>query len=340
MLDREGAFRKLEEMRKQVSYDEFEREITSPNGVAAAESYLSFVTDETYNDPLFAEFSAKVDLCTARDAPICLRTVSDVLGHRLFLAYCVLLGAKSFNYGMAIPASAPPAYYRLGLVQQMVDGIPYLWKQDMWKLAITDELPRHEISRTVMPYPWLWYALQDGAGLLDEKNKDLACLEAIKIHDYEEGIEVVHFMSFENRRPVEHGGFDIPYGKVYPDDFKDLRIRSNVRIILSTLSFLNSPYSEDRIGGLNRTERRRYGISNPSDSEQVRFIDLRPVSKSYREPTNEQRDVDWKCQWLVTGHHRNQWYPSLNDHRMIWVAPYIKGPEDAPLKERIYRVVR
>jgi hypothetical protein len=34
---------------------------------------------------------------------------------------------------------------------------------------------------------------------------------------------------------------------------------------------------------------------------------------------------------VVRGHWRNQWYPSLNARRPLWIAPYLKGPDDAPL---------
>ena len=35
---------------------------------------------------------------------------------------------------------------------------------------------------------------------------------------------------------------------------------------------------------------------------------------------------------LRRAHWRNHWYPSLGDHRPLWIAPYLrKGPADAPL---------
>ena len=40
---------------------------------------------------------------------------------------------------------------------------------------------------------------------------------------------------------------------------------------------------------------------------------------------------EWRHRWVVRGHWRNQWYPSLGDHRPKWIAPYLKGPDDAPL---------
>lgn len=53
--------------------------------------------------------------------------------------------------------------------------------------------------------------------------------------------------------------------------------------------------------------------------------------------------VDWKHRWVVDGHWRNQFYPSTKTHRQIWIAPYVKGPEDADLvlpSGRVYEFTR
>jgi len=34
----------------------------------------------------------------------------------------------------------------------------------------------------------------------------------------------------------------------------------------------------------------------------------------------------------------DQWYPSEQIHRQIWISPYVKGPEDKPLIVRPRRV--
>jgi hypothetical protein len=47
---------------------------------------------------------------------------------------------------------------------------------------------------------------------------------------------------------------------------------------------------------------------------------------------------DWQYRWITRGHWRNQWYPSLGEHRQIWIAPYVKGPEDKPFKAPDLRV--
>jgi hypothetical protein len=52
--------------------------------------------------------------------------------------------------------------------------------------------------------------------------------------------------------------------------------------------------------------------------------------------------VDWSHRWLATGHWRNQWLPSINAHRLQWINPYVKGPNDRPLvlKNRVTAWVR
>jgi hypothetical protein len=51
--------------------------------------------------------------------------------------------------------------------------------------------------------------------------------------------------------------------------------------------------------------------------------------------------VDWAYQWAVRGHWRDQ--PTKEGYKLIWIHPYIKGPEDKPLKSdaaRVFAVTR
>lgn len=52
----------------------------------------------------------------------------------------------------------------------------------------------------------------------------------------------------------------------------------------------------------------------------------------------EGRIVDWSHRWIVDGHWRNQWYPSLGIHQSRYIDAYEKGPEDKPLviREKVY----
>lgn len=76
-------------------------------------------------------------------------------------------------------------------------------------------------------------------------------------------------------------------------------------------------------------------------SYNITFVRLRrPESeRGDTEPTT----VHWSHRWLVGGHWRNQWYPSLGLHRQVWISPYVKGPDDLPLvasKGRVFRLDR
>lgn len=76
------------------------------------------------------------------------------------------------------------------------------------------------------------------------------------------------------------------------------------------------------------------------DARRITVIALRRPSSP---GTGEHRTVEWSHRWLVAGHWRKQWYPSIGTHRQIWISPYVKGPEEAPLevrKARVFELVR
>lgn len=59
---------------------------------------------------------------------------------------------------------------------------------------------------------------------------------------------------------------------------------------------------------------------------QLRRSESHPASNVLSEP------VEWRCRWVVSGHWRNQYYPSKGEHRLVPILPYVKGPEDKPLR--------
>ena len=54
------------------------------------------------------------------------------------------------------------------------------------------------------------------------------------------------------------------------------------------------------------------------------------------------RIKEYSHRWQVSGHYRNQYYPSTGEYKRIMIKPYVKGPKDKPLivKERVYKVTR
>ncbi|MGP4029733.1 hypothetical protein [Actinomadura sp. 3N407] len=62
----------------------------------------------------------------------------------------------------------------------------------------------------------------------------------------------------------------------------------------------------------------------------VRVVQLRRTAQP-GDPTPTGRD--WRHRWVVRMHKVRQWYPSLQQHKVIYRGPYIKGPADKPLLE-------
>lgn len=87
----------------------------------------------------------------------------------------------------------------------------------------------------------------------------------------------------------------------------------------------------------SRKRAERAGFSIPEDG--IRVVTLRRPETG---PTPASGLVDWSHRWIVSGHWRNQWYPSQEEHRPKWIDAYEKGPDDKPLvlNDRVYRWVR
>lgn len=83
--------------------------------------------------------------------------------------------------------------------------------------------------------------------------------------------------------------------------------------------------------------RRREGarLGFPADTEVV-VVRLR--RESAEEPGEATGEANYSHRFIVGGHWRNQWYPSEQLHRQIYIYPYVKGPEDKPLIVRPRRV--
>jgi hypothetical protein len=64
----------------------------------------------------------------------------------------------------------------------------------------------------------------------------------------------------------------------------------------------------------------------------VRLIHLRRATKAQGAPHDEKAAREYTCRWMVRGHWRQQWYPSRQVHRPVWITPHLKGPEDKPIR--------
>lgn len=121
--------------------------------------------------------------------------------------------------------------------------------------------------------------------------------------------------------------------KVFEADYENLRFFATMLSFLQQRIMVPSRYS------ISRATRRR--MSNLRvETRDVNVIKLRALT--YYAHKGEGEEIDWQCRWIVRGHWRHQWYPSIRKHQPIFIAPYIKGPENKPLRDprRLFAVVR
>lgn len=121
---------------------------------------------------------------------------------------------------------------------------------------------------------------------------------------------------------------------------KDIDERSAAEIMVAwttmivLTAFLEQKVVVQHVAQTERHARRRAEKENIVPEVKVvrlRKEVLRESAEGY-EPTDS--EIEWSCQWVVRGHWRDQYHPSTQTHEPKWITPYLKGPEDKPLKVR------
>lgn len=172
-------------------------------------------------------------------------------------------------------------------------------------------------------------------------------LSAFSWYRSETSIAVTSWVS-ANNIPLQAPYHTIPikFGEPFLQNYQptgDLALAG--KIFVSSLLFLQQQLLESRVGYPSRPLMRRLQRAKTSkNNSQVNVITLRrPRHNNHYDEAEDRKHVEWSCQWLVKGFWRNQPYPATNEHRNIWIFPYIKGPDDKPFqskKETIMAVVR
>lgn len=87
--------------------------------------------------------------------------------------------------------------------------------------------------------------------------------------------------------------------------------------------------TEDAHQQAERAERKRHIRAGITANPDVRITRLK--TRTTAAGTGEGSGRDYQHRWVVRGHWRQQWYPSKDAHRPKYIAPYMKGPDDAPM---------
>ncbi|MGW0608684.1 hypothetical protein [Streptomyces sp. NPDC002640] len=131
--------------------------------------------------------------------------------------------------------------------------------------------------------------------------------------------------------PPEEGQWDGGRIEDTYDDFAARYAFAFWRLAAQGVTTTSSPQDPDR--------RAPQPGSRPPVDRDVRVIRLTHQVPAQRAENNGTSRV-YHHRWTVRMHKVRQWYPSTQEHRVIWRGPYLKGPADAPfmIGEKVYTV--
>lgn len=132
-----------------------------------------------------------------------------------------------------------------------------------------------------------------------------------------------------------------PFGEADVPEEALLQAQARVRQFACMLAFIDQRILIRSKLAAPRASRRR--IARELGAELLRDVNVIKLRRyAARKGEGSSGPIDWSCRWLVTGHWRDQWYESEHIHRPKWIMPYMKGPEDKPVRgvDRLFAVVR
>lgn len=241
--------------------------------------------------------------------------------------------------GVGLLSDAP---IRMQIIKDMELAQVYLFRWDIIKLLDNMPIPRHVIGPNLMPYPHMYWTPEHSLSVstspieTEEEKSYLDCDWLLQT----EVLDGIRLVLPRTRRGQGHrvlNGNGFKFNKIWPDDFE---YPDSMRIVLAGLAFLNSPFVEARATRLPRSTRRELKrLGQPSSDLSTNIVMLRHPQHNAGS-TGRGEPISHDHQWWVSGHIRAQWYPSLKAHKLIWIAPHLKGPDDKPIREKTYVVAR
>lgn len=143
---------------------------------------------------------------------------------------------------------------------------------------------------------------------------------------------------FEQRQ-VEEGKNEPRVGSGYQES-RETDEYHEIRWVYTAFHLMSEKLSMQVEHRAERPTRRRIARENLPLPDKLRIVTLRRLEEARKEAKGEGEKKDWKWQWHVGGHWRNQFYPSENIHRTKWIEEYLKGPTDKPLKPRVHTLFK
>lgn len=119
---------------------------------------------------------------------------------------------------------------------------------------------------------------------------------------------------------------DKGHGKYVSND------RHEMRYLMALLLFMNQKVLSRGTTRIDRSARRRAQAAGLAHTDTMQVVSLPKAEQAGG--SSEPQAVEWSCRWIVRGFWRQQWYPSTQTRKPRWILPFMKGPEDKPLRVR------
>jgi len=248
----------------------------------------------------------------------------------------LVIGEKNLLMGRIYLEEKKDIRSRYQVMEAMSRAVPHLWgnecRQVCADMVSSDSIPDHKINlRQLMPYDVIWNSFPVDIHIPDYR--DVVGSVIATMWEVVPGSNILIYWTFGSK---EIGNTMIDFEN---STYAELDL--NAKTAIASLNFLNQKISQVENRKISRQVRKKMKkIKRPVDmTDSVNFVKLRAFeSESNRNGDGEAHYDNWR--WMVRGHWRAQWYASEKAHRLIWIDPHIKGPEDAPLKDRAYHVCR
>lgn len=264
------------------------------------------------------------------------------LGERYYAVYTCLAASISDRVGLeGLKEGVSRESLMVSMAYMLSYTTPYLWNCDMEHLADAAPLPTHVVSHQVMPSPFMFWSRDSAYVQRDEQGNHMGENNWIALFYSHDHLLVLGDWVNESTDSITLVHNRIELGKTWPHDYEG---DTQIGRLLKRCAFLSSPYvdtTKHRLAHHHRRQMEHAHIPAPEREETIHVVKLRHKAPAKAQPSGEPgAGVEWKHQWWVAAHYRAQWYPSEEAHKVIWIAPFLKGPAGKPVLEKVYAVIR
>lgn len=242
--------------------------------------------------------------------------------------------------------------FATGLVVALKQAKLILWKRDLWNASLRGAAEAFRECKIKFDefddlagniHLWCFNAVR-GEAMADVHGdpdwKNLLLVAILVTYFERKSQKTIQATTFflEKEEPKKDGFRIIPLPALREGETTDGFHAS----ICAALSFLKLKLTALQPAHLESKKKIRRLKKQFGELPDIRVVTLRRREKQDRLP-QEHGPIEWQHKWIVQGHWRKQWYPSVGENRPIYIESYVKGPEDLPLlqhRETMYKVAR